>query len=227
MKSSPGFSWHVFNLNVFANMRETIGAFIWNGSEWLQLVSSAAVEDFFYQIDISSKSVTIDRGQADTFYVFQAGQGLFSSVNGGRSWKKVYSGNITSNVYGNAELLSVPGEAGNLFFSGGFEGSVGTAFMRSTNGGAAWIAVPNVNNVLAFGFGAPKASGGYPSIYLVGEVNSQYGAWVSTDNAQTWSNLGSYPNSGQSMPSSISGDPNVFGAFYIGFDKDGYVYYGP
>ncbi len=58
---------------------------------------------------------------------------------GGATWTKVFSGSISGNVgldQNNIELSSVPGEAGNLFFTGGPQtGSVTEGFYRSTNGG--------------------------------------------------------------------------------------------
>ena len=41
------------------------------------------------------------------------------STNGGVTWTRQYSGQIGSESDYNAELQSVPGEAGNLFFTGG------------------------------------------------------------------------------------------------------------
>ena len=46
-------------------------------------------------------------------------KGVFETTNGGSTWTKVFSGEISTGSDFNAELMSVPGEAGNLFFTGG------------------------------------------------------------------------------------------------------------
>ena len=91
-------------------------------------------------------------------------------------------------------LQSVPGEAGNLFFTGGPQsGFASEKFYQSINQGAAWTAVPNVTEVDCFGFGAPAPGQSYPSIYIVGFVNNVYGIWQSINDAQSWTQIGTYP----------------------------------
>jgi hypothetical protein len=185
-------------------------------------VSSWANFDFAYYLD--TRTVTADRVLTNTFYLFDAGQGLFTSTNGGATWTKTYSGDISLFDNFNAELLSVPSEAGNLFFTGGPMPSYpAEPFMRSTNGGATWTAVANVTQVSCFGFGAPSTTGGYPAIYIVGYVNNVYGIWQSVNNAQSWTQIGTYPNGSLDTIKTISGDPNIYGQVYVGFQGSGYA----
>ena len=183
------------------------------------------------------RSVTADRVLANTFYLYYPGYGVFETTNGGVSWTNVYSGNdgygsqwngyITAFDWYNNEIMSVPGEAGNLFFTGGYQSGTQPdtqdPFMRSTNGGATWIAVPNVLEVSCFGFGAAAPGQSYPSIYIVGYVNSVYGIWQSTNNAQSWTQIGVDPNKSLDTIKTISGDPNVYGQVYVGFQGSGYA----
>ena len=124
----------------------------------------------------------------------------------------------------------VPGEAGNLFFTGGYVGGSSLSqpaspqpFMRSTNGGVTWTAVANVTDVSCYGYGAPQTTGGYPTIYIVGYVNNVYGVWQSNNNAQSWTQLGTWPKHLDEI-TTISGDPNVYGQVYLGFRGSGYAY---
>ena len=98
------------------------------------------------------------------------------------------------------------------------------AFMRSTNGGATWTAVPNVEEVLCYGFGAAAPGQSYPAIYIVGYVNNVYGIWQSINNAQSWTQIGTFPNGELDQITTISGDPNIYGQVYVGFDGGGYAY---
>ena len=156
--------------------------------------------------------------------------GVFTTTNGGQSWTQVYSGELSASDYFNSLLQSVPGEAGNLFFTGGFqEGGTLTdpaneAFLRSTNGGATWTAVPNVSEVLCFGYGAAAPGESYPAIYIVGWVNDVYGVWQSINNAQSWTQIGTWPNNSLDEIKTIAGDPGIYGQVYVGFAGSGAAY---
>jgi hypothetical protein len=126
--------------------------------------------------------------------------------------------------------MSVPGEASNLFYTGGSQGGntaarpVNEPFYRSTDGGATWMAVPNVLDVFCFGFGAAAPGQSYPAIYIVGYVNNVYGVWQSANNAASWTNIGTYPTGELDQITTISGDPNHYGEVYVGFAGGGYAY---
>ena len=197
------------------------------GKSWnpitLPGVSSWSNFDWAYYLD--ARTVTADRVLPNTFYLYYAGEGLYESTNGGVSWTQMLSGQITTWSNYNAELQSVPGEAGNLFFTAGPQsGGTQTGFWQSTNQGAAWTAVPNVQNVNCFGFGAPAPGQSYPSIYIVGWVNNVFGIWQSNDDAKSWVQIGTYPENSLDGIKTISGDPNVYGQVYVGFSGSGYAY---
>src|ERR1700727_1024102 len=205
------------------------------GSTWTRITLPGASGwrgfDGVYSLD--QRSVTADRVRANTFYLYDPGKGVFETSNGGASWTNVHPGYIESNgsMAGfNSTIMSVPGEASNLFYTGGPVGTVSSTpanepFYRSTNGGATWTAVPNVLDVLAFGFGAAAPGQSYPAIYIVGYVNNVYGIWQSTNSAQSWTSIGTYPNNDLDQIKTISGDPNIFGEVYVGFgDGGGYAY---
>jgi len=163
-------------------------------------------------------TVTADRVLPDTFYLYYAGVGLYESTNGGVAWTQVYAGNISGFTDTGEELQSVPGEAGNLFFAQTYGKLYG-----STNGGSSWKAAPNVTDVNCFGFGAPAPGQSYPSIYIVGWVNNVYGIWQSINDAQSWTQIGTYPTGDLDNIKTISGDPNIYGQVYVGFSGSGYA----
>ena len=57
----------------------------------------------------------------------------------------------------------------------------------------------------------------YPAIYIVGYVNNVYGIWQLTNNAQSWTNIGTDPTGELDEIYTISGDPNQYGEVYVGF----------
>ena len=191
-------------------------------------VSDWSSFDFAYYLD--ARTVTADRVLPNTFYLYDAGYGVYETTNGGSTWTQVYEGQISPYSFYNAQLQSVPGEAGNLFFtSGPLSGDQpailanGGGFYQSTNGGATWAAIPNVLEVICFGFGAPAPGHSYASIYIVGWVNAVYGIWQSIDDAQSWTQIGTYPNGILAPIKTISGDQNDYGQVYVGFEGAGYA----
>jgi len=179
-----------------------------------------------YNYYMDMRWITADRVNIGTFYMYDPGAGIYKSTNGGVTWTQVFSGTPGSNEGAvNNELESVPGEAGNLFFTGGLVStSTNETFMASTNGGANWSAVSNVKNVSTFGFGAPAVYGGYPTIYIVGYVNNVYGIWRSTNDGSSWTQIGLWPLNSIDSISNINGDINTYGRVYLGFNGTGYEY---
>ena len=208
------------------------GGATWNPVTLPGVTSWSSFEGTYY---FDERSITADRVLANTYYLYYPGNGVYESTNGGVSWTLVYdgndglgsswNGNITGFNWYNNEFTSVPGEAGNLFFTAGSTApnDPNNTFMRSTNGGATWTAVANVLDVSCIGFGAAAPGQSYPAIYIVGYVNSVYGIWQSINNAQSWTQIGTYPNGDLDNIKTIAGDPNIYGQVYVGFQGSGYA----
>lgn len=207
------------------------------GTSWNTIAISgiASWSGFQGQYFTNQRSVTADRVNATTFYLYFAGNGVYKTSDGGATWTQQLAGYIESNhsQAGSASMiLSVPGNAGHLFYTSGLlSGStltipVNEPFYRSTNGGVSWTAVSNVLAVSCFGFGKVATGQTYPAVYIYGYVNSVLGVWQSVDNCVTWTNLGAFPDGVVVQVSAISGDPNTVGRVYVGFHGGGYAYYG-
>ncbi|WP_426442336.1 hypothetical protein [Bradyrhizobium genosp. P] len=209
----------------------TDGGLTWNPVV-LPGVTDWSAFDFAYYLD--KRTVTADRVLPDTFYMYYTStsnptaDGVFRSSDGGVTWTKVFNGQISDWSFYNSQIEAVPGEAGNLFFTGGPQSAAthpaSEPFYQSTDGGVTWTAIPNVLEVSTFGFGAPATPGGYPSIYIVGYVNNVYGIWQSNNDAQSWVQIGQYPEGSLDTIKTIAGDPNIYGQVYLGFAGSGYSY---
>ena len=86
--------------------------------------------DFAYYLD--KRTVTADRVLPDTFYLYY--NGVYKSTDGGATWSQGFQRRDLSlfSCY-NSRIEAVPGEAGNLFFTGGPQGAAthpaGEAFL--------------------------------------------------------------------------------------------------
>jgi photosystem II stability/assembly factor-like uncharacterized protein len=173
--------------------------------------------------------VAADRAAAGTFYMYHTPAGVFRSTNGGASWTLVRAGELTPFSGFNAKLKAVPGKAGHLFFTGGPQTGEAPsgAFVRSTDGGATWREVPNVLEVLAFGFGKEAPGSSYPTVFIAGWVGGAYGIWSSTNEGQSWTRIGDYPLGSLDEVKAVDGDKDAYGTVYVGFAGSGYAYGRP
>lgn len=219
---------------IWAPANKNVPYYTLDGGKTWNAISLPGISDwsgYDWAYYLQERTVVADRVLPNTFYFYYSGKGLFTTTDGGVSWTQTYSGNIASFDYFSAKMQAVPGKAGELYFTAGILS--GTApvsfgqFLHSVDGGKTWNPVPNVLEVTAFGFGAPKVSGQPQVIFIAGWVNGVYGIWQSDDSAGTWTKIGDYPLGDVASVVTISGDPAVYGEVYLGLSGDGFAFYGP
>lgn len=161
-----------------------------------------------------------DRVLENTFYLYHAKLGLLRSTDGGENWTLLPSTDLPTGWpmgFFNAQMKSVPGEAGHLIFSPGLINQGIWPAYESLDGGETWTVIAGTGNVTSFGFGAPERAGGAPTYFLAGEINGENGLWRSTDEADSW-NLVSEAPEGNYLPiRAVTGDPTTFGTVYVAF----------
>ena len=177
---------------------------------------------------LARTTITADRVQPNTFYLYDTNSGVYRTTDGGVSWTKMHNGQVGAWTYWNAKIEAVPGSAGELYFTSGPLGSDQTILdalplMHSKDGGATWQSLDNVK-VATFGYGAPAAAGGPATVYIVGFVNGNYGIWYSADSAKSWTKIGEHPMGSLDTIKTISGDMDKFGLVYVGFGGSGFAY---
>lgn len=141
------------------------------------------------------------------------------------------------------KLETTPGQANDFWAATGIGGGVGQydkgepgpgLWHYSTGGGL--VQITNMGGVYCVGFG--YNGGGYPSVYVAGfrtldrGATYTYGIWQSDDAGTagatpTWKQIGPFPGRSLDTPTSISGDPAVYGRAYVELGGSGYAVIGP
>jgi photosystem II stability/assembly factor-like uncharacterized protein len=207
------------------------------GRSWTAVRLPGAVGETpgsFRDLWLQRKTMTADKTLPATFYHYHSGggenaalQGLWLSEDGGKSWNKVFEGEIAPSSDMAAKLRSVPGHAGHLFFTSAFEHTGDTALRRSTDGGRTWQIVPNVTRVDDIAFGKAAKGARYPTIFFSGKVSGEYGIWRSIDNAASWQRLVDFPAGTLDQVSVVGADPDVFGRVYLGYVGSSWIWGEP
>jgi hypothetical protein len=169
--------------------------------------------------------IVADRVSANTFYAYNDGSGvagaagIWKSTNSGANWSLALLGAF-ANSTGNAQMRSVPGQAGNFYFTSGVQGgthpSTNLFYECTDSGSLTCTAVSNVKEVWSMGFGKAKPGNSYPAVFIVGWVNNVYGAWRSDDHCVTWVNIGDgFPLGKFDQVMTVEGDNNTYGTVYV------------
>ncbi|QAY79903.1 hypothetical protein ETR14_13900 [Sphingosinicella sp. BN140058] len=180
------------------------------------------------------KVLAADRVRPGTFYLFHSGngrnpglRGLWRTSDGGVRWTRVFAGEIAPANGAAAKLRVVPGKAGHLFFTAGFDGPQDSRLRRSIDGGEHWSILDGVDRVDDIAFGKAAAGARYPTMFLSGQVRGSYGIWRSIDEGRSWQRVGAFPVGSLDQVSVVGADPDVFGRVYLGFKGSGWVYGEP
>jgi hypothetical protein len=200
------------------------------GGTWTPLTISGAATP--WSNDGGRESIAADTVAATTYCIVDNSLNFYSSTTATPSFTKVASAGATDGGAYNDKLKAVPGISGAFFYSGGNNGGSNTGFhlWKSTNTCGTWVDVDTgLTNVYGYGFGAAKPGGsGVPVIYAYATIGGVAGIYENDDLATTttWTLV---PNSTLASNSldfvkDVSGDMNVYGRVYIGFNGSGYAY---
>ncbi len=176
-----------------------------NGSSWTQSVGIPA-----------GARVGSDRVNSMKFYGFANGT-FYVSTNGGANFTAAATG-----LPGSAKFKAVPGHEGDVWLAGG-EGGL----WRSTNSGASFTRVSNVEEANTIGFGRAAPGQTYMAIYSSAQVNSIRGIFRSDDMGASWVRINDDLHQYGSTDAAITGDPRVYGRVYISTNGRGIIYGDP
>jgi xyloglucan-specific exo-beta-1,4-glucanase len=166
--------------------------------------------------------IASDRVNPLQFYDYAGGQ-FYVSTNGGVSFSATAATGLPASG-DSVNFKAVPGHTGDIWLAGGST-TAGDVYglWHSTNGGASFTQLANVQqaDVIGFGMAAPGAS--YPTLFTNAEIGGVRGIFASTNEGATWTQINDVNHEYAMANSTITGDPQVFGTVYLGTNGRGII----
>lgn len=168
----------------------------------------------------SGTPVESDRVNPDKFYAFSNGV-FYSSSNGGVSFVATAAAGLPTE--GARKFKAVPGKEGHIWLAGGSEDTT-YGLWRSTDSGASFTKITNVEQADNVGFGKAAPGEVYDAIYIIAKVDGQRGVFRSDDEAGSWVRINDDANQFGNFGEAITGDPRIYGRLYLGTNGRGVLY---
>ncbi|KAG8856494.1 hypothetical protein FRB91_000775 [Serendipita sp. 411] len=162
----------------------------------------------------SGAAVAADKVNGTALYA-ASGSKFYSSVDTGASWTSVTVGNMTSASW----IAANPFKAGEVWVSG--NGGI----YASTNYGKTFTALPSVSNAWKIAVGAPKTTGGKPSLYAAATING-LNTLYRTDDHTNWIKISDADHGfGSTSGIVLAADPRIYKRVYVGAGAGRGVFY--
>jgi hypothetical protein len=164
--------------------------------------------------------VESDRVDPKVFYGFKSGK-FYVSTDGGATFTASSAGGLPSGD--KVRFKALPGTKGDIWLAGGStDGAYG--LWHSTDGGATFTKLSNVEQADTIGFGKAAAGASYQTLYTSAKIGGVRGIFRSTDKGATWTRINDDAHQWGSTGEAITGDPRVYGRVYIATNGRGVVY---
>jgi len=118
---------------------------------------------------------------------------------------------------------AVFGREGDNWLAGGSDTTT-YGLWHSTDSGASFTKIANVQKADNVSFGKAAPGQAYPAIYIVAQVDGVRGVFRSNDMAATWVRVNDDQHQYGNIGEALSGDPRVYGRVYVGTNGRGIVW---
>ncbi|WP_086739413.1 sialidase family protein, partial [Streptomyces glaucescens] len=147
--------------------------------------------------------VESDRVDPKTFYGFKSGK-FYVSTDGGATFTASPAAGLPSGD--SVRFKALPGGKGDIWLAGGAsDGAYG--LWHSTDGGATFTKLSNVEQADTIGFGKAAAGASYQTLYTSAEIGGVRGIFRSTDKGATWTRINDDAHQWGWTGAAITGDP--------------------
>ncbi|MFE7859652.1 cellulose binding domain-containing protein [Streptomyces sp. NPDC057403] len=164
--------------------------------------------------------VESDRVDPKTFYGFKSGR-FYVSSDGGATFTASSASGLPSGD--SVRFKALPGTKGDVWLAGGAsDGAYG--LWHSTDGGASFTKLSNVEQADTIGFGKAAPGASYQTLYTSAKIGGVRGIFRSTDKGATWTRINDDAHQWGWTGGAITGDPRVYGRVYVSTNGRGVVY---
>ncbi|MZF87557.1 cellulose binding domain-containing protein [Streptomyces sp. SID5643] len=164
--------------------------------------------------------VEADRVDPKTFYGFKSGK-FYVSTDGGATFKASPATGLPSGD--SVRFKALPGGKGDVWLAGGAaDGAYG--LWHSTDGGASFTKLANVEQADTVGFGKAAPGASYQTLYTSAKIGGVRGIFRSTDKGASWTRINDDAHQWGWTGAAITGDPRVYGRVYVSTNGRGVVY---
>jgi xyloglucan-specific exo-beta-1,4-glucanase len=166
--------------------------------------------------------VAADRVNANKFYGFKSGT-FYVSTDGGKTFAATLATGLPQNS--SVHFKAVPGREGDIWLAGGSETDNAYGLWHSTDSGASFVKLANVEEADNVGFGKAATGQTYMALYIPAQIGGVRGLYRSTDAGVTWVRINDDQHQwGRAGESAITGDPRIYGRVYVGTNGRGIIY---
>ncbi|MFC7257926.1 cellulose binding domain-containing protein [Streptomyces lutosisoli] len=168
----------------------------------------------------SGAIVESDRVDPKTFYGFKSGK-FYVSSDGGATFTASAATGLPSGD--SVRFNALPGTKGDVWLAGGAsDGAYG--LWHSTDGGASFTKLSNVDQADTIGFGKAATGASYQTLYTSAKIGGVRGIFRSTDKGASWTRINDDAHQWGWTGAAITGDPRVYGRVYIATNGRGIIY---
>ena len=160
-----------------------------------------------------------DRVNAVRFYACDTATGKFyASSDGGMT----FTPKAENLPKGRSRIRATSGIEGDLWLA-----AYDNGLFHSTDGGATFAKLPDVQTGDAIGFGKAATGQTYPALYLTGKVSDVSGVFRSDDGGKAWVRINDNQHQYGWIGQIVTGDPRIYGRVYLGTNGRGILYADP
>ncbi|MHA5047224.1 cellulose binding domain-containing protein [Streptomyces sp. SD15] len=164
--------------------------------------------------------VESDRVDPRTFYGFKSGK-FYVSSDGGATFTASAATGLPNGD--SVRFKALPGTKGDVWLAGGAsDGAYG--LWHSTDGGATFAKLSNVEQADTIGFGKAATGASYQTLYTSAKIAGVRGIFRSTDKGATWTRINDDTHQWGWTGAAITGDPRVYGRVYVATNGRGVIY---
>ncbi|GAA5015652.1 hypothetical protein GCM10025734_64630 [Kitasatospora paranensis] len=164
-------------------------------------------------------SVQADRVDAKKFYGYAAGA-FYVSTDAGATFAKTAATGLPAK--GPVRFKALTTTEGDVWLAGGSDDAT-YGLWHSTDSGASFTRLANVDKADTIGFGKAATGSSYPALYTSAQIGGVRGIYRSDNAGATWVRINDDNHQWGWTGAAITGDPRVYGRVYVSTNGRGVI----